>query len=163
MVRSLLITLVALVLCATYASAQSTWDAYNNSRFGFSVEYPNALLTMQPPPENDDGRTFTSSDNTVEMRVWGQYNAENEKINDRYDTAVKGLGSQPTYTSLGKTGFVISGIKDGKIHYEKTMYRRDKKVGTWFTLVIDYPTSQKAKFDPIVTRIARSFKFSGGS
>src|SRR5215467_11780823 len=120
--------LVSIVIAAfgSLAYGQIKYDNYNNDRFFFSVDYPTDLLKMQPPPENEDGRTFLSTDNQVEMRVWGQYNALSESLRQRYLTTLKGFDTKPSYIILDRSSFVISGVKEKKIVYIKTMYRKDK-------------------------------------
>jgi serine/threonine-protein kinase len=111
---------------------------------------------MQPPPENNDGRTFLSRDSSVEMRAWGQYNAFSRTLREEYEDALKGFGEKPSYMMLGKSSFVLSGIKEGKIFYQKTLYRKNNDA--FYTLTIEYPQTQRKKYDPIVTRISNSFR-----
>ena len=75
--------MLLVVFTCSISIGQVKYSTYNNDRFEFSIDYPESLLKMQPPPENDDGRTFISGDGTVEMRVWGQYNALFETINQK--------------------------------------------------------------------------------
>jgi hypothetical protein len=44
-------------------------------------------------------------------------------------------------------------MEDGKIFYQKTLLRGD----AFKTFIIEYPESDRAKFDSITSRIARSF------
>jgi hypothetical protein len=157
MKRAILL-LVVMVGFASVAVGQIKYKTYTNDRFFFSIEYPISLLKMQPPPENRDGRTFLSSDNSVEVRVWGQYNAESLTLREKYDLALKGFDGKPTYMVLGKSSFVISGIKDEKIVYLKTLYRKDKDADVYYTFTIEYPVSKRKEYDPVVTHIANSFK-----
>jgi len=156
--QKLFITSLFITLFAAAVFGQSKFTTYDNDRFYFSIEYPSDLLKMQAPPANNDGRTFRSRDNTVEMRVWGQYNALDRTLSEEYNEALAGYGSGVTYKVLGDSSFVISGTSGGKIYYQKTMLRTD---GTevFYTFTIEYPKAQKSKFDRVVTRIARSFKF----
>jgi hypothetical protein len=151
--------ILAGIIFSTFAvSAQSKFATYTNERFAFSIDYPEELLKMQPPPDNDDGRTFRSDDGTVEMLVWGQENAELKTLDERYARDLKGFTEKPTYMVSKRDWYVISGIKDGKIFYQKTMVRR-RHGDVYFTLTIEYPESEKAKYDPIVKKISESFKF----
>ncbi|MEP7074958.1 MAG: hypothetical protein ABI878_04040 [Acidobacteriota bacterium] len=140
------------------AFAQDKFATYTNERFGFSIDYPEHVLTMEPAPDNDDGRTFRSDDGKIEMLVWGQHNALSKTLDERYATDLKGFTEKPSYMVLKRDWYVISGLKEGKIFYEKTLVRR-KGGDVFFTLTIEYPAGEKAKFDPIVKKIADSFKF----
>jgi len=153
------VLLIALFFAfASVASAQEKYATYANERFFFSIDYPDSLK-MQPPPDNDDGRTFLSEDGKVEMRVWGQYNAEEKTLDERYTFDLKGFTEKPAYMVLKRDWYVLSGAKGDKIFYEKTLVRRKRVGDTYFTFTIEYPASQKAKYDPVVKRIADSFKF----
>lgn len=147
-----------LLLSAAFASAQDKFSTYSNDRFHFSIDYPADLLTMAPPPDNDDGRTFRSADGQIEMLVWGQHNAESKTLDEMYNLDLKGFTEKPSYMVLKRDWFVLSGMKDGKIFYEKTLIRR-KGGDVFFTFTVEYPASEKAKFDAIVKRMADSFKF----
>ena len=154
--RILVITI--LLTFASIASAQEKFSTYSNERFFFSIDYPDALK-MQPPPDNDDGRTFLSDDGKVEVRVWGQYNAETKTLDERYLLDLKGFTEKPSYMVLKRDWYVLSGMKEGNIFYEKTLIRRRGDTDIFFTFTVTYPPAMKAKFDPIVKRMADSFKF----
>ena len=144
------------------AFGQTQYESYTNDRFFFSIDYPSDLLKMQAPPENNDGRTFQSEDSSVEMRVWGQYNAEFLALGEKYNLALKGFDTQPTYMVLGKSSFVVSGIKGGKIVYVKTLYRKSRSTDAYYTLTIEYPVSKRKEYDSVVRHVATSFKLISG-
>jgi len=156
---------ICVVLFAPCASVygQHKYETFENDRFFFSVEYPSDLLKLQPLPENDDGGTFLSTDNEIEMRVWGQYNAMSETLRARYSAALKSFTAKPSYMVLGKSSFVVSGIKNDKIVYIKTLYRKDKDADVFYTLTIQYPQTRRKELDSVVTRVANSFKILPGA
>lgn len=154
--------LVVLFICSV-GFGQTKYSNYKNDRFFFSIDYPETLLKMQPEPENDDGRTFLSADSSVEMRVWGQYNALSETIKSKYSATLKSFPVKPSYMVLGPTRYVVSGIREDKIVYIKTLYRKDKEADVFYTLTIEYPVSQKSKWDAVVTHISNSFKAIPGA
>jgi ADP-heptose:LPS heptosyltransferase len=162
MKRPLIIFAVILAL-AGFALAQQKYEKFTNDRFFFVVVYPPDLLKMQPLPDNDDGATFLYSDGFVEMRAWGQYNAEKKTLKDKYLVALKGFDTKPSYMVLGPSSFVASGIKDDKIEYVKTLYKRTDKLGVFYTLTITYPAAEREKYDAIVTHIANSFRTIPGA
>jgi hypothetical protein len=160
--KLLLITAI-LMLSSLNVFMQSKFVTYNNERFAYSISYPSDLLRMEPPPENGDGRSFVSGDGSVQMLVWGEYNAAEKTWQEEYDLELKGFGSKPTYSLFKPGWYVISGIKDGKIFYQKTLRRTlHQKLGNldvFFTFTIAYPKSAATKMDPIVEQISASFKF----
>jgi hypothetical protein len=157
--KNLILLSGILLIITAFISAQEKFDTYTNERFFFSIDYPADLLKTLPPPDNDDGRTFRSADKQVEMQVWGEYNAESKTLQERYERDLKGFTEKPTYMVSKRDWYVLSGLKEGRIFYEKVLVRRRGDTDIFFTFTIEYPTSQKTKFDPIVKRMADSFKF----
>lgn len=158
MQKLILMTGICLIFVAV-AAAQDKFSNYSNERFFFSIDYPADLLKMLPPPDNDDGRTFRSDDKQVEMQVWGEYNAEFKTLQERYERDLKGFTEKPAYMVSKRDWYVLSGLKDNKIFYEKVLIRRRGDTDIFFTFTMEYPASLRAKFDPIVKRMADSFKF----
>ena len=152
------VSLVIVALVTAAALGQSKYSTYNNSRFGYSIQYPSDLLKMQDEAENGAGTTFVSKDGSSEMRVWGQHNAPSRSVRSEYVEALKRSDTNFTYKSLLKNGFAISGTSGDKIYYQKTLYR-PAKGGVFYTFTIEYPASERAKYDAVVQRIVKSFKF----
>lgn len=152
------VSLLFVVLSVTFAIAQSKYTTYSNARFGYSIQFPLGLLEMQAESDNGDGTTFVSKDGSVEMRVWGQHNALSRSVRTEYAEALKRADTDFTYKSLLKNGFAISGTAGDKIYYQKTLYRAGKG-GVFYTFTIEYPMSERVKYDAVVQRIVRSFKF----
>ncbi len=157
--KSLLLTTTLILSAVLSANAQAKYRTYTNDRFAFSIEYPSDLLKMQPPPANNDGRTFKSKDGTIEMRAWGQHNALERNLAEEYDESVKVCGNASVYKVFYERYFVISCTVNGRIFYQKTLNRGTTAPEVFYTFTIEYPRSQKAKMDAVVTRISRSFKF----
>jgi hypothetical protein len=137
------------------ATAQVKYTPYVNDRFEFLVEYPSSLLSPQPRPENGDGRTFLSKDKKVEMRAWGQNNALSRTIEEQFAEA-KGQCGRTSYERVNAMIFAFSCVKNGRIIYQKTIYRASDDV--FINFLIEYPLREKKRFDPIVTRIANSMR-----
>lgn len=155
-----IVLLVALLTAFSLSNfGQVEYSVYENQRFGFSIDYPSSLLKMMPPPENGDGRTFVSDDDTVEMRVWGDNNPQMFDLETKFQQDWGFHPSAPTYKSLYKNGYVISSSKKGKITYQKTICDKADDPAGFYTVTITYPASRKKEFDPIIKRIAKSFKF----
>lgn len=142
------------------AASQNTYESYSNSRFEYSIDYPTEIFTPQEEAPNGDGRVFLGKGGS-ELRVWGQYNALFDTLKKAFADDVKVRGAAVTYKALLKDGYVISGAKGGKIFYQKTMLKGTDGDGgaVWATFTVEYKRSEKAKYDPIVRRIASSFKF----
>lgn len=143
-----------LILLVTAASAQQPdYQIYSNTRFGYTVEYPAQLLTPQGEADNGDGQAFRSSDGKCEMLTYAGYNVLNETLKSVYRKELSGH-SRVTYRLLRPTFFVVSGIDGDRVFYRKTIYRS----GIFYTLQISYPVSEKALYDSITARVAKSFR-----
>jgi len=147
------------ILFVVTGAAQVKYSTYENGRFGFSIDYPSTLLMQEPPPLNGDGRSFVSKDNEVKMYVWAHYNALFRSVQEEFDEELKIYGGTVSYKRKLKDGFAFSGIKDGKIFYQKTLYHKFKSTDVFFIFMIEYPTERRRTYDPIVERISHTFRF----
>ena len=107
----------------------------------------------------DDGREFKSADG-ADFAVSASYFALDLTLAKYRDYIVKNLdpGSTITYETRGKNWFVISGTKTGNIFYEKHLLSH----GMNEDFVMSYPASAKQIYDPIVARMAKSFRSGKG-
>ena len=156
-----LICLVA--LCAAVAASQTAfavppqnnYQTYANARFKYSISYPADLLVPQGEADNGDGQVFKEKGNSsVEMRVYGGYNALNETLAGRYEKLIREWGNGVSYKVLRKDWFVVSAMVSGKIHYQKTMLRGD----TFKTFEIEYDAVRGSTYNEVTDRISKSFK-----
>lgn len=141
------------------------FDLYCNARFAYCIEYPGAILYPQAESQNGDGRVFKNKQGEEVLTVFGRMNADpdggaislEQQYNDDLHGAPEENGNKDrviTYQKLGKTFFVISGYKKGKIFYQKTIL----KEGAFAYAILEYPESEKEIFDKVSTRLFRSFK-----
>ena len=150
--------MVATVLLATSAAKADDWLTYQNDRYGTTIDYP-VIFKMQRPPDADDGRTFKSADG-ADFTVSASYFALDSTVAKYHDFIVKNLdaGSAITYERRGKNWFVISGTRADRIFYEKHLLSH----GLNEDFVMSYPASAKSTYDPIVDRMAKSFRSGKG-
>lgn len=138
-----------------FAIPQNNYKTYTNARFKYSISYPADLLTPQGEAENGDGQIFKEKDSSsVEMRVYGGYNALNETLRGRYEERTRKWSNGVTYKVLRKNWFVVSALVNGKIHYQKTILRGD----TFKTFEIEYDAVRGSTYNDVTDRIAKSFK-----
>ena len=141
---------------------QTKYETYTNARFGYSIQYPVGVLKPQKEADNGDGRVFVSADKTAELHVWGMYNALSDTLKKAYLSDLKERSVDITYKLLSSDSYVISRTVGSKIFYQKTILNgTDGDTRAIFsTFRIEYRKADKAKYDPIVKRIAKSFKFN---
>lgn len=120
---------------------------YVNNRFGYSISYPENFIP-QPEADNGDGRVFLSHDGLIEIRVWGSYHPSFEEA---YQELLD--EKQVTYRVKKNQWFVVSGIEDKNIFYQKTFSGRHALYSVRFT----YPKRMNSTFSPLLETIVRTF------
>ena len=141
----------------TSAPKAGVWKIYTNARYGYVAPYP-ATLYPQGEADNGDGQIFLSRDARVKLTVFASHNALNETLDSRYARDSRGgLPGDPkrvvTYHARKANWYAVSGTRSGAVFYQKTHLVGD----TFSTWEITYPESQKASWNPVVTRINAGF------
>ena len=130
------------------------YNAYKNDRYGFTVEDPTTFAKGEAPT-NGDGRKFYNGESTI-LAYAGHINIieDNETIETYYYRALENAPSPITFQRLESDWYVISYHDGGNIVYQKGIIGED----IISTLIITYPSSKQAYYDPMVNRVAKSFK-----
>jgi hypothetical protein len=165
-----IVWLVTAILCFAAAPAvaqtpgASNWRSYQNDRYGTTIDYP-GFLKAEPPPDNDDGRRFKSADGAA-FAVFASYGALDFDLAgyQKYILEKLGPGKAVTYQAHGEDWFVISGTEGDGIFYERYMLSHGKEKAEGFVqgFVMSYPARLKQFYDPIVARMAKSFRSGPG-
>jgi hypothetical protein len=136
------------------------WLIYQNDRYGTTIDYPDQFKAA-PPPGADDGRTFTSADG-AEFSVYASYNALNFDLAKYEDFTLKNLDSSRVVTSTarGSNWFVMSGTKGDSVFYERHLLSHGGQMTEGFSMT--YPAAANRTYDPIVARMAKSFRSRKG-
>jgi hypothetical protein len=158
--KVLSIVVAAVLASGAIGALADDWRLYQNERYGTTIEYPPSFKPL-PPPDAGDGRKFESADGGT-FSVFASFNAEDYDLAKYRDFVLENLdaGSVVTYQANGSDWFVLSGTKGDDIFYEKRLlsHRGEMIEG----LVISYPASLKATYDPIVAQMAKSFRPGNG-
>ncbi len=140
-----------LLLLAGPAYAQG-WEAYQNSRFGYSLEIPPDFV-VQRESDNGDGATFAARGQATYLSVWGGNllgDLETEvgqQIAAEADGAWN-VGSQtvtPRWASW-------SAIKGSRMAFQRMVMLCDGSQYAAFRL--DYSVVDGTAMDPIIERLA---------
>ena len=143
-----------------------SFDTYCNARFGYCVDFPKGLIYPQPESENGDGRVFKNRKGEAILTVFGRNNSDSEfghisleqQFYDDLHGAEEENGNKErviNYQKLGNNFFVISGLKKGKVFYQKTIIKDE----AFAFAILEYNESEKMIFDKISDRIFKSFKW----
>lgn len=150
---------MGLAFCAiiTATAAIAAPSTYVNDRFGTVCTFPDEIFTeRQPEPENGDGQKWLTADG-ASLICSGIFNADDET--PKGFVASEKASTEPnykvTYSKTGKNWAILSGLKGDHVFYERRLFGKD---GVIRTVWIEYPSSLKSKYDPLVGPIAASLK-----
>ncbi len=135
-------------------------QTFIDPRFGFRSQVP-ARLVRQPPPENGDGREFTSPDGLQHVTCSG-INTPSEDVGTSPRVAGRRVrafrlahGDTVTYSVADAASYTLSGLQtDNRVFYEHVLWGR----GSQDTVLWTYPQAQKAGLDAAVTRSVQTFR-----
>ncbi|MER9302232.1 hypothetical protein NKJ06_29890 [Mesorhizobium sp. M0293] len=148
---------LAFVTAIAATSAVAAPFTYVNERFGTVCTFPDDVFTdRQPEPDNGDGQVWLTADG-ASLICSGILNIDDETPKGfvAAEKASGEAGYKITYSKAGKDWAVLSGLKDGKVFYERRLFGGD---GVIRTVRVDYPPTLKSKYDPLVGAIAGSLK-----
>jgi hypothetical protein len=139
-----------------FLPSRDGWQTYENGRFGMRLDFPADVFSAEPRPENSDGRTFRSSDAT--LQVFAFQNADGDDPASLKQELVGADGyDNVTYSPTGSDWLVLSGFRDEAIFYEKYFFR-DNVISAFG---MEFPQERKPFYAPIVERIEDSFRAGG--
>lgn len=134
---------------ASAASAQGDEAVYRNDRLGYSIRYPASLL--KPVGGSAEGQAFAATSGDAGFRVFAAPLAGHspQQLADDAQAACPG---KPHYRVVKPWLAAVSCEAGGHIIYQKSLLRG----GLAITVRGEYPTRERARWDPVVTAIARS-------
>jgi hypothetical protein len=148
-----------LLIALVREAAAETWRLYQNARYGTAAEYPADLFRPGRPPDNGDGQSFTAKDG-AQLAIFAGFNIDNHTPAN-YEQFLRSGSSDyqnVTYRATGGNWLILSGYRGDSIFYEKYIFALGKDVDVIHGLVVTYGSAGKARYDPIVARIARSLR-----
>ncbi|MDX8447390.1 hypothetical protein [Mesorhizobium captivum] len=152
----LAIAFSSLLAIATTAAIAKPFT-YVNARFGTACTFPDQIFSItEAEPENGDGQQWTAPDG-ASLTCSGIYNIDNDTPKGFVagEKANTGQGYKITYSRAGKNWAVLSGLKGDRVFYERRLFGKDDVIRTVW---IEYPSSLKAKYDPLIVAIAASLR-----
>ncbi len=126
---------------------------YHNCRYGFSLCLtPGRYSAFES--ENGDGITVRDG-NGLELRAWGSLEQDvfGLTLEDFFKRAA-GRGAQYEKVSAAGKWYVVSGVKDDAIYYEKSYYTDSAVV----TMLITYPERTRSRYERFVQDASKGFK-----
>jgi hypothetical protein len=130
---------------------------YFNKRFGFTLSYPTASFKPREPL-SEDGRVWISHDGTARLLAGALANTDGMTLAEYREFLLKEsyAGAVIDYAPVRNTWFVLSGIRDGTVFYERVTFTcSGRLINSWAML---YPEGKKRRYDRILERVARSYR-----
>jgi hypothetical protein len=131
------------------------WETYQNTEYHYSMQYPRELFEGSAP--DNGGITLYTPDRRALLFIFGGHN---QKAEDAGELA-SGLANLPdiyrvTYRRVAEDWFVLSGYlsPSGDIFYERVELSPSGRFLSGFRL--EYPVSQRWKFDHLIGRMGKS-------
>lgn len=150
-----------LVFCADKNQKEMVYMTYVNARYQFEVKYPKDLLKPSPPPDNNDGRSFDSTNKLIHISVGGSYNALMHTWKEEFQSEIDDFKDvQITYKIFKKNYFVISGYQGNKVIYYKELKVTEDGGDVFLSFYAEYPKKEKETWDSIIATCANSFMMS---
>jgi hypothetical protein len=150
---------VATGLSVSEAAAQDPQEiaTYRNPRFGFTLSYPTARFSPQEPLA-EDGRVWVSHDGNARLLAGALVNADGLNLAEYRDLVLNRSypGASIDYAPVRDTWFVLSGVRDGVMFYERVTFTcGGRLINSWAML---YPAAERRVYDRIVEQVARSYR-----
>lgn len=146
----LALSATAVADAAIGVSNAAEWHLYKDQRYGTSTLYPADILSERVLTAS--GATFSGAGGSLEISA-----APREIYSVAQLRALiaetPGYGDT-TYSRAGQHWLVVSGFRGSDIFYEKYFVRDGIVEG----FALEYPTSARRTFDPVVEKIEDSFR-----
>jgi hypothetical protein len=155
--------LLAIVALDAAAQEQGGLAVYRNERHGFSLSYPAGTFAPQPQAAGDEGRMFVSRDGQARLLAGALPNADGINLRDYRALVLQQSypGAALDYAPVGGAWFVLSGVRDGVMFYERVTFTcGGRLINSWAML---YPAAERHLYDRIVEQVARSYRPGDGS
>ena len=153
----LFLTLGGLVFLGSPSQAQTSsphWKRIDDRKIGVSVDYPTgAFPAYAGATDRHPGKRFWSRDGQAEFAYYAFENKRRETP-ERY--LKRTLVVEPRkliYKRITNNFFVISSIRNKRIFYSRCNFGPRVKC-----IYLQYPASEKRKWDRAVTRISHSLR-----
>lgn len=130
------------------------YNKYTNSRYGFSIDYPNNYK-VEETLQNRDGAIISSE--KARLTVFGNNNVLNFDVKSYYDFDTSQINDEIIYKVIQDNWFIISWIEGHNIVYQKTVVGKESTN----TFILTYPKVDAGKYDEVIKGLNESFKTPG--
>jgi hypothetical protein len=162
LIAGLLIGTWALPASQSVAQDGGGLATYRNERHGFSLSYP-ARQFIALPSATEDGRQFVSKDGSARLLAGTLPNFDNKTLRDYrvFVLSESYPGAKVDYAPVRDTWFVVSGIRNGNVFYQRVNFTcGGRTINSW---AVVFPETQKAVYEPVIEQIHRDYRLGSGN
>ncbi|MCO6406788.1 hypothetical protein [Hoeflea alexandrii] len=149
------LSLILMSLVTAGSAAAMDWRNYQNARFGTSADVP-AAFAPAPPPENGDGQRFDGPNGTITVYGAFDFTGSFSGYRSFLKDTLESEGWKLTYTPSGENWFVLSGVNQGLILYQRVERPAGCNGDILHHIEFRYPARDGMEWEPIVERGAKS-------
>ncbi|MCC5968505.1 MAG: hypothetical protein JJU15_00990 [Pararhodobacter sp.] len=136
---------------------EGEWSPYVNARFGTSLRFPANQFVAQPPPDNDDGRSFLTPDGTAGFLVFGQHDMFGQSPDVALDAALRdGEYDQVRLQRVLPGEYEFTALQGSRLLHRRVLI--DRAQGLIHVFEGFYPLAREAEFAALMERIALSLE-----
>jgi len=142
-----------LMTCAAPAGAEPLWQRYSSSHSNISVDFPTEIFSIDAgATANGYGRQYKTADGISDLSVYSMPNS-NAQSPERYFRRNFQLSpSAAIYRRITDRFFAASGYRDNRIWYVRCNFG----ASAVHCVALNYPASEKRRWDRIVSRVSHS-------
>lgn len=143
----------------------NSYETYHNEHQNFYISYPKNIFVLKEPQSTyhyGGEQSFVSKDGRASMFISSFYKADfsdsgwnGVPLKQLYTEALQQKGRKISYKASGNNWYVVSGMEDGKVFYEKIILASDRKIN----FSIRYPKSQEKIYNTITEKVISSIKY----
>lgn len=145
-----------------------SWLPYQNSRFGFSLKYPQTFTKQES--QNGDGITLTSTTPAITIRAYGSNNALNQSLDEYLNFSRDNLfkeseGAEEVAAEVTTLGGIPAGERKwqyiNSVNGSATIMDQVTalKGDTFYTVQMVIAVSDYSEYAPMFDEILKSYQF----
>jgi hypothetical protein len=151
--RTILVILVTLLAAPAFAQG---WEAYDNARFGYSIDIPPGF-EVASEADNGDGASFYSEAGAMDLYVWGANLLEDFASEaEQAQAFATEQGYNLTYQATTPQWTSFSGSATGKIMYQRMQLLCDGQ--SWAAFRVEYGTRDVGEMNAVIERLVQSLR-----
>jgi len=155
---ALCLAAVGATLAEAAAERTGGWTSYRNARHGFMIAWPTNVFPGEPARDTEEGQVLVSPDGAAKLMMASFVNEHGVSMAEYRQQllAENYAGVQLDYAPLKDRWFVLSGVRDGVMFYERVTFTcGGRLINSWAML---YPAAERHFYDRIVEHVARTYR-----